>query len=599
MNIFEFIRSQRQSYETDTISLAGGAVEYSQYSTLKQIDAYLNDSYLDKGAAKDDVIGEYPFDNISTYRILLEARATDFDQKHIEVEPENNSKEARIAAIIGTKALTRYLPKIKFGEYANEFCYTRAAYGGAISTITKDGITVIPWQNAITDQSEIMSSPRIIRHTFSPSELLKQEGWENLEDALKTARRFRKEDASSDKDNKTSGELIEVFEVQGDIKDCVFKDAEARFKGEEYVYDDDDEYSYTEAKIIVVGADWQSKDAQTKQTQENGIILYVNAEKTSQRYLARNPFVGRGLGKGVVEDLFQHQKWHNFTKTEEMRRLAVGGKDLYITDDDDVLKNVHGRGADHGTVLKINPGRMFTKLNNLESTTPIYQPIRDDWDKSADNRTSSYNAVVGEETKSGVPYRAQYLQNQAGTGQFEQYREEIGMHFADIISKEILPDALADLAKEKELYEEFTSKELELIDEAIAIEERNKKAFEATLAGQVIGDTELDMFEAGVRESLARSGNKRTITDFKDYLKKVPKKVIIHTTDEMRSKAQLYESLSNLLGSMAPNDPRRESILEEIAMLIGRPMELYNAPGGALPQAPQPQAQPPAPIPNL
>ena len=581
MNIFQYTRSLRYEYETKTIPLFNG-YEFSQYDTINQIDHYWTDSYVEDDAY-DDVIGAFPFDNRSKYRVLLEARATDFDRKHVEVPPKNASREARIASMTATKALHQHMNDINFGEFLNDLCYYRAKYGGVV--VTKDGegkVVAEKWQQLITDQADVMSAPRVKRMYMTPSEIKKMEGaWKNTTDAIKTAQDFRDQDIGEeggDAEAESTGNLIEVFIVEGDMPVSTLKEAEAMRDDTKYEANENDDYEYEYCRIIYCGADWIDKD-DTGKKQENGIIFYAEKESQPlQKYLARNPMAGRGLGEGVVESLFEHQKWHNFTKTEEMRMIAIAGKKLYVTDDPDILANIFDEGVDHGTVLRVSAGKSLTELNQLPTGIPIYQNIRAEWDDSADKTTSSFSAAIGEEAKSGTPFRAQYLQNIEAHSQFEQYREEIGFFIKEIVEDWVLPDALAKAAKEGEIFDTFTPQELMLIDEVIVETNLTDQIVQKTLNGEVIPPEMVEEMRMQSQRSLRREGSRRAITDIKDFIKDANKQVQVHTTDEARNKAVLFESYSNLLRLLDPQDPRFNALLDKVMQALGitkEELELY------------------------
>lgn len=578
-NIFSYIRKQQSEYETRSIPLFEG-YEYSQYDTLNLINHYWVDSYLEE--ARDDVIGDFPFDNISKFRVLLEARATDFDTKHFEVEALDGSRESRVSQMIANKALRKYMRETHFGRYINEFTMARAKYGGVLSKNTAKGMTVVKWENLITDQSDIMAGIRIERFYLTPAELLSMnEGWKNTKEAIKTAVSLRDKDISEEGGvdlAQTQGDLIEVYELQGNFKKCDFDRALAQYNGEDYDYNEEDEYEYVEARIVCCGAQWVDK----KKGEEYGLVLYANKEKSTHKYLARNPMVGRGLGEGVVEQLAEHQKWHNFTKTEEMRMIAVAGKKVYWTTDPDVLSNIFDEGIDHGTVLRVSEGKVLSELNQMPTGLPMYQNIRTEWSDSADKQTSSFNSKLGEEAKSGTPFRAQYLQNLEASSQFEQYREEIGLHFAEIATEFLLPDALKKAASEGELYDTFTLQELALIDDVIITERLNDWIFEQTQKRIVLSPELVEAQKQKIQQSLRKEGGKRVIKDIKEFIKNAGKKVVVHTTDEARNKAVIFESYANVLQLLAPEDPRRNAIIDKIMEAIGvtkEELEIYMEQG--------------------
>lgn len=578
--IFSYIREQRNYYETQDIPVPGFSHDWSQKDHINKIDAYWSDQY-EEGDAYDDVIGDYPFENIHKAPTLLEARSTDFDQKHIEVEPKNGSRDARISAMIATKALANHMEDIHFGMFMNEVSYIRAKYGGVLASKEGEKIVVDKWQQLITDQADIMSAPRIKRYFMSPSELSKMKGsWQNVKEAIKAAEEFRGQDIgeeSADDDAESTGNIIEVFAVEGDLPKCLLYSAQAIRDGEVYEEHEDDRYEYEYGRIIVCGADWvEMKD---NKTMENGIVFYAEKEdKPLQKYLARNPLAGRGLGEAVPEVLFEPQKWWNFTKTEEIRMIAIAGKKLYVTDDPDILANIFDAGVDHGTVLRVAQGKSLTELNQLPTGTPIYQTMRGEMFENIQRLTSSFAAAIGEEAKSGTPFRAQYLQNIEATSQFEQYREEMGFFYKEIIEDWVLDDALAKAAKEDEIYATFTPQELALIDDVILNNELIQMRVEAVQKGQVITPEQMEIMRDALQRKL-RKDNKRTIKGIKEYIKKASRKVRVHTTDEQRNKAVLFESYANLLQLLNPQDPRFNALIDKVMQALGitkEELELYN-----------------------
>lgn len=602
-NIFDYIRSQRTEYETTHIPLTEGD-EYSQYEVLKQINYYWRNKYLED--AHDDIIGDYPFDNISKYRVLLEARATDFDTKHIEIEPEKPDRVTRVKSMLSTKAVREHMRDITFSAFINDLCITRPKYGGVLCKKTEDGVFVVKWENLITDQSDIMAGIRIERHYLTPSEMLKKKSvWQNVKDALKTAEEHRDKSVAANYDDaQTQGNLIEVYEIQGDIPLSMLKEAQAIRDGKEFTQTEDeidnDDFEYVEATIIIAGCDWVNKrkdENGNEYDEEDGVVLYANKQKTTHKYLARNPIVGRGLGEGLVESIFEHQKWHNFTKTEEMRMIAIAGKKLYVTDDPDILSNIFDDGVDHGTVLRVSPGKTFTELNQVPTSLPVYQNMRQEWDVSADKTTSSFSAKLGEEAKAGTPFRAQYLQNVEASSQFEQYREEIGIFLQEIVEDWLLPDALKKLVEKDAIYSSFTPQELQLIDDVLVTETVNKELLERTLKGEVVTPEMMMMIGEETRKHLNKQGSKRYVEKIKEFVKDAGGSVVVHTTDEARNKAVYFESLSNTLALLDPADPRRNALIDRIMEAIGiskEELEMY-----ADQQQPMMQQQQNGPAPKL
>jgi len=569
-NIYSYIREQRNTYETKTIPVPGLG-DWNQYDHIEKINAYWSDTY-EEDDAFDDVIGAFPFDNIHKAPTLLEARSTDFDTKHIEVPPVNSSRKARISSMIATKALANHMEDIKFGQFMNRTSFIRAKFGGVHACKEGEDVVVDKWEQLITDQADIMSAPTIKRMYMSPSELIAMKAWKNTKEAIRGAETHRGQNIgteASDDDADSTGHLVEVFLVEGDMSVAFLKEAQARRDGTVYEYDEEDDYEFKYIRIIACGADWNDKDDQGK-AEENGLVFYAEPESMPLRkYLARNPMTGRGLGESVPEVLFEPQKWWNFTKTEEIRMIAIAGKKLYVTDDPDILANIFDEGVDHGTVLRVGQGKMLSELNQMPTGTPVYQGMRAEMKENTRELTSYFQSNSGAEAKSNVPFKAQYLQSVNGDATFQQYREEMGFFYKEIIEDWVLPDALKKAASSDEIYATFSAQELQLIDEVVVEEKISDELVRASLEGRVVDPETVQMLREQMQGEMRKEGSKRTITGIKEFIKDAGRFVRVHTTDEQRDKATIFESYYSLLQVLTPNDPRFNAV-------VGKVMEGLN-----------------------
>lgn len=568
MKIYEYIDGLKTFYETRTIPLDSGD-QFSQYQLIKAINYARRGRYLDENAY-DDIIGEYPYDNISEYRIRLEARSTDRDIKHMEVEPVDSSDEARVSSMVSTKALQKKMRDMKFGKTLNEYSVVRPRYGAVlwkrVETENGKDVYIVAWENVITDMTDILTSPIVEKHYFTPGALKKQTTWDNVDLAITTARERKKNKDIGNKastETDTVGSYIEVFEVTGEFEKAYLLEAQGK------AWTDADMNEFVLARIIYCPL---GKDKSGKNT---GIVFRAD-EITEDEYPykldIRHKVVGRAFGEGIPEELAEHQRWHNFYKTEEARAVAIGGKILFYTDDGNVVDSIYSDGIDHGTILQVGEGKTFQQLNTIPSSVPVFQTVNEAWDESADKKTGSLAAVMGEESKSGTPFRAQYLQNIAGTSQFEQELEDMGLFLEELISDWILEDALNEAAAANEIDEVFTKEELDLIDRTIINREMIKRGAELLLNGELVTPEVTAIMERDINTDLKRKGGRRKITDIQEFIKNAGKKVVVRTTDEQRSKAVLFESYSNAINlakGIDRTDPVQLALRDKVLDMIG------------------------------
>ncbi len=591
MQLFSFVDDARSFYETRTIPLQSGD-DYSQYQLIRATNYARRSRYLDENAF-DDIIGDYPYDNISEYRIRLEARSTDRDIKHMEVEPEDSSDEARVSSLVATKALQKKMRDMKFGKILNEYSVVRPRYGAVLfkRVETEDGkdVYIVPWENVITDMTDILSSPIIERHYYTPAQLKKQTTWTDVDLAITTAREKKKSKDISGKLNAeadTVGDYIEVLEVTGEVEKAKFLEVQ----GKEWT--DDDMNEFVLARVIYCPT---GKDKSGKST---GIIFRadeLSEDEYPYKLDVRHVVIGRAFGEGIPEELGEHQRWHNFYKTEEARAVAIGGKILFYTDDGNVVDSIYSDGIEHGTILQVGEGKTFQQLNTVPSSVPVYQNITEQWDNSADLKANSLPAVMGEESKSGTPFRAQYLQNMAGTSQLEQELEDMGLFLQELIGDWILEDALNEAAATGEIDDVFTKEELDLIDRTIINREMIKRGADSLMKGQLVTPEIQAVMQQEISTDLKRKGGRRKITDIQEFIRNAGDKVIVHTTDEMRSKAILFESYSNAINlakGIDRTDPVQLALRDKILDMIGvSEQELMMYANEAMQNAAQMQGQ--------
>lgn len=560
MKIFDFVETERSFYESRHIPLVSGD-DYSQYQLIRAINYARRSKYLDDNA-HDDIIGDFPYDNISKYRIRLEARSTDFDIKHIELEPVDSSDEARVSALVASKALQKELREIEFGRFLNEYADTRPEYGAFLCKYVDDRFYKVPFENVITDMTDILSSPLIEKHYKSPAQL-KKTNWDNVDEAIITANQKKKDKdvkRGADDDAHTIGRFIEVYEVTGELSKATLFEAQ----GKEWEAEDENEFTLCRIIYAPMGRDDKG---------ENQGIIFEAVELSEEEYPyfldVRHPMVGRAMGEGIPEELAEHQRWHNFYKTEEARAVAIGGKILFVTNDGNVVDSIYADGIEHGTILQVGDEKTFQQLTTMPNSVPVYQNIRAEWTDSADKNTSSFDAVIGEESKSGTPFRSQYLQNIAGTSQFEREREDMGFFIADLIEQRVLQTALNKAASADEIDATFNRQELDLIDKTITEKELINRRVANIQAGTPIDQEQLDVMRTDIQQSLRTRGTRRKIKDIKEFIKKAGKKVVVHTTDEQRSKMVIFESLSNALMLFGENDPARMAIRDRVLDHMG------------------------------
>lgn len=555
MSIYSYIRNAQDSYENDSITVVDG-YDHNQLETIRRVTLYWASKYID--GDEDEILGRLPFDNIVIGAVEKETEATDFDTKDILIRPVSGSDEDRWKARLSTKALTNHLEEIKFAKTLNQICHTRALYGGVLVKKTDEGTRVVPWQNVVTDQSDIDSGIIIEKHYYTPAELKAKKEWDNVDEAIEAAREFKTNQIGDDKESETLGDLIEVWELHGVLNR----------KDWDYEAEEDE---YERRMMVVVGANWTT-ETEDKDIIENGLVLYNEKETESPyKYNARNAIPGRALGVGVVESLFETQTWHNFTLSEQFRAMSMAGKQLFDSDNPKMAANLYK--LPHGTVLKRSSEHSPTTLiNTMPSGLPMYDSLRAEIKATGNDIVGQYDAVTG---KSNVnkPLGVVAIENIEGHSRFEQEREEIGELIEEIVRDWELPAAIKKAKSKDSLYAMFDARELLEIDDIIVNKALLNSIAELTLSGVVVTEEMMVQKRQEILKELGKNGMMRVITEIGDMLDDKYGNVRVMTTSEARDRQAWFQDRTAILQYLTPEDPRYNAIVDSIMDEMGITIE--------------------------
>jgi hypothetical protein len=595
MNIFQFVRTQRDNYKQRDITIVSG-LDYNQYKTITRAELYYNSQF--ETGSKDSLGRDKPFYNIVKSRVNLATRATDLDVKDIQVESEVSDDYAR--SFLFRKEVMVWMRNNGFAKLLNNMGKTRSKFGGVLVKKTEQGgkleIHVVPWKDVVTDQTDIMKGVIIERHFYTPSELKAMDGvWDNVDQAIRTA--------DTDKDNddehgekETPGNYIEVYEIHGDLPVAYLKIADGKDPTE------DDWFIFQKQIHIVAGVDNTGTDQEQKII-ENGISLFHGREKKSPyKYLAWDEVDGRALGIGVIEDSFEAQVWTNDAKLKERDLLELASKFLYQTADKKIGKNVL-TDMETGDIITHTENKPLQQVNTVSGSIPVFENSIKSWKDQADRQTSTFEANTGENLPSGTPYRLGAIMNQEANSHFVYRLEEMGTFVEEIFHDWIMPYFEKRLRDSHTLGAEFSRDELDKIDEAYIESALQEAILEKRKAGILILDIEAE--RQRLKTQMTQTKAHRYLKVPKDYYKNLNAKIRVVITNEQRNKAVLLESLSNILMTVAkiPNvmeNPMLKKLFEKIMEISGiSPIEISAAqsqPNNQLQPQSQGQPQPTGPV---
>jgi hypothetical protein len=520
---------------------------------IRRVEFYTNSEYL--SGNKDSLGRQKPFYNVSNYRVTTAKTNTDLDVKDIRYEPD--SLKDAIPAMLINHELYKNLKDTNFSLTLNEMGMTRPKYGGLLVKKTKkDGklnIEVVDWVNVDFDPGDVLGGAIIETFYMQPSELAERSDvWDNVDAVLKEHNRV----------NKNKPAKIEVKQISGDFPESLYPDNE---NNNDYV--DNGKYARMCMYVAYIG--------------KKKYLLYYEYEKNVEYKYLPWETIGKGLGRGVVEDGFESQWAINDAMISMKNAMELSGKVVLATDSQKVSGNAI-TGVDNGHIFELEPGRSITSLNLSASSLPQFQNIIELWNQQYDRVASTFDANTGEAPTAGTPYSQTALLNQVANTPFEYRREEWGIFLNEILNDWILPEIKKNIKKAHYLTSEFSDEELDLIDESIANLETNKMIIDTVLNGGMIEEGVPEQYNSQVRQELAKRGKKREI-DIPEGFLDVEGRLTANITGELKNKAALLQSLDSIFKTVVstfnPNtgtygalqDPALSKIFGQIIEMSGVP----------------------------
>lgn len=560
--IYKELKDIKSNYEGSSLEKVSG-LKRSQYQVIKMCEYYSDSRYLSAYFENKKKIGsgqiDVPFYNIVNYRVALAKTATDLDIKDIRIESDN--PDHQVHAMLLNREAYEWMKKTEFSKTLNDMGTTRPKYGGYLVKKTEDKdkglkIDVVRWTNVFTDQNDILGGVIVECHHLSPVTLnAKRKIWENVEEVLRAYRKMK---------NKDRPLAIDVYEITGEFPKAVYLDA----YGEKFT--DDDEYEYSLQRYFCVQLD--GKDFLMYSEELSGELADY------YEYLAWEDN-GFGLGRGVIEDSEEAQVWTNDAVINEMLAMTLAGRVGIKTNSKKITGNVYEH--DHGRIYELENGADMNSFSLAPAALGQYQNQVDRWRMQADNVTSSYQAITGEQPPSGTPYSQTALLNQVASKPFDYKREEWGIHITKLFNKWVIPYLVKKIRREHILVSEFTDQELEIIDDSFANKNVKEGVLQMVLAGETPTNDLQEAFKERYKSEVKKQGKRRFIEVPDDYFNDVEAKVTVITTGEQKNKAVILQSLNEILNTVVKSynpqtgefgvlkDPVLSKIFSEIVEIAG------------------------------
>ena len=561
---FSVIDDHVSHYEEGTITISED-IEFSMRKTVRTITHYILSRYMNGVDNKDPNTGQRrPFRNIGNAIVDLEWRAKNIDRKSIEGHATDGD---HIFTLLVNKELQLWMKNNNFGKTIDDYQRKKSEYGSALlkKTETSDELLIEPvkWEHTVVDPRDISGGPKIEKNYLTVLDLKKKKDvWEGdqIDLAIEQARKSK----GKNKDNR-----IEVLDIEGEFEKCDL------YETEQDAEEDDTIGLYN---VIVANVD------------QKKFVLY-KTELTESRYKhdKRKEVEGCDFGMGVWQEVFEPQIWTNEAVIGEKEAMDIGGKVVITTNKKDVPS---GMTIMNGEIIELEADEYFKPVSLSPQTFPEYQNQIDNWFANMQRDQSAYPGITGEEPKASTPAASLQLQAAQGASIFNKRRDQDGYFLMEIVVEWVLPFVVKKINKEHKLTASYSPGELKLLDEAIKNFHDFHGSKEAILSDKLVTPDMQQGFRALVDQMHQPHGDSRTLTIPKSFitLDRIKQKVRFDITDEMKDDQRELNGLATALGAMAPTDPGRAAIIEQMLEITGNSAASF--PVASAPSTPAPVTTP-------
>lgn len=486
--------------------------------------------------------GTRPYDDLITPIIDVAFRSEGFDVK--DIVPFVDDEVNYYKSFFVKKFHPKWARENQLDTLIDTAVESSIIYDLVIFKNINDKPEVVPLETlAFCDQTDVLSGPICIKHQYSIQDLLDMKGkWDNkkIDEAIIMARQSKPVKQANDKDAKTPGKYIEIYELHGMLP-------------ETWLDENGSPEKYANQLQIV---NLYAKEDGTK----DKIILYKGKEKKLTEVfdalkIDQVRSHGRACGKSIVERLLEPQVWNNYSAIK-IKKMLDNAINILQTDSDEIGGQKLNKLPDN-TIIKHEPGKPITRVDGSIQNMDKFMAYQSDQKTSARMLGSTSEASLGMNPSSGTPFKLQDLIVQQGMGIHEYRQGKIATFFSDRLYKNwILKSLVSEINKGNKWLDDLTLEEMQYIAESIATKEANKQAVKLVLEKNPedeISQEEIESYREMVKQEWMKGGNKRFIEVLKDEFKDLPIDVFVNIAGKQKYLPQFVDKLTNIIRQIMAN----------------------------------------------
>ena len=533
MDIYSYIQTQLENFKLPVP--VAERWDWNMFNHIRDSVIYKYGQYL---SGKTD---DKPNKNIILPILRLRYRTEGFDVKDIELyvdEPKSFFKSFFIR-----KFHDKWARENELDTFIDDSIETDIDVGGVLVKYTKEiKPDIVKWQSvAFCDQTDILSGPICIRHTYAPDELKDMEkyGWKRVDEVITYSRDYKKDLQKQGKEARTPGKYVEVYELHGMFPTWWLEEGYER--GE---FGEEEKYS----RQLHICTFYTGQD-----NRKHGITLFKGEEPESPFRLRTDPIYGRGLGYGGVEELIEDQVWVNYNIIREQGLLDQASKIIYQTADAAFTNRNKTSTLENGEILIYEEGKPISQVNNIPTNINIFNRAISDWETHARLTGGATESLVGESPSAGTPFKLQELVTKTSLGLHTYRMGKFAIFIEKIYREKIIPALTKEITKGKEWLSELSLEDMQYLSDALVECKTQRMIKERILNGKVIRPEETDSFKQMERESFRKGGNKRFLKILKDEMRGAPVDVKINIKGKQKDLVGMVDKTVNVFRTIFAN----------------------------------------------
>lgn len=564
-DVYTYIKNEETDYEKP-ITLDDGW-SWSMKQHLRRSFLYLNAQFEEHN--ENRILR--PNKNIVLGITNVQRRTEGFDVKDIELYVDDEDEYYK--SFLVKKFHDKWALENGIDTFIDEMVDSYVDYGGALvrNTFSSRPEVIDLKSLAFCNQTNLLAYPFCIKHTFSPSQLREMTEWGQEEkganidiETLITLCKDEKEIVVYELHGVLPSEWVETIGAEGEIKDT---------------------------QQIQVVAYYKMENGN-----EQGVTLFRHKEpKLPFKFLARDKIVGRALGRGGVEELFESQTWTNWSEVMITEMLAAASKIIPVTDDPSIASR-HKSGLkdiDNLEFIEVAEGRSVKVLDNYPRNLAVFNDAVTRWQEHAQILGAANEGLLGEAPTAGTPFKLYEAQNMEAKSMHRYRQGKIAVFTDEIYRDWVLPHIASEIVKDHKFLKELSGDEMQSVSEQLSENLANRTRNEQVLNGELPEDKEL--LKQKISERFLRGGNKKFIKILKDEMKDKKLSVMTNIAGKQKNLALLTDKLVNVLRQFIATpqirqDPGMIKLLNVILessgmspMIFGASPMMQLPPGGSEP----------------